>query len=78
MRSIRNNKGMVSALLADYKDQQFQEEGFPEEEEVVIVSPAPYRTIYENRYDNRFESNDKRYERDRFESNEIKRWVAGL
>jgi hypothetical protein len=60
MRSIRNNKDMVDALLADFK---LQDGGFNEDEDIPQSS---YTTSFNNRYDKRYES--------RLEtSNEIKR-----
>ena len=57
MRSIRNNKEMVSSLLADYKFQE-NEINKDYDNDESNVSPTPYKTIYENKYDNRFESNE--------------------
>lgn len=49
MRSIRSNKEMITALLADYKSQntaEFQDDGLP------VALPL------ENKYENRFETNE--------------------
>ncbi|XP_023245440.1 neurotrophin 1 [Copidosoma floridanum] len=67
MRSIRNNKEMVAALLADFK---VQDSGFADEED--FPQSSSYKTSYDNRY-------DKRYEKNRFEtSNEINRSALEL
>ncbi|XP_017892561.1 neurotrophin 1, partial [Ceratina calcarata] len=49
-RSLRSNKEMVAALLADYKSQDFDESG----ESLPISLPL------ENKYENRYESNEIR------------------
>ncbi|XP_001607462.2 neurotrophin 1 [Nasonia vitripennis] len=60
MRSIRNNKDMVAALLTDFDN---RDGGLSEDDDIPTSS---YKTSYDNRYDKRYEN--------RFEtSNEIKR-----
>lgn len=51
MRSLRNNKDMVAALLSDYKPQDSSNN-----EEFIVASP--YDTRYTNRYEGRFENNE--------------------
>lgn len=60
MRSIRNNKDMVAALLTDFDN---RDGGLSEDDDIPQSS---YKTSYDNRYNKRYEN--------RFEtSNEIKR-----
>lgn len=49
MRSIRSNREMVSALLADYKSQSNTE---------LYDDGLPQALPLENKYENRFESNE--------------------
>ncbi|KAF3429619.1 hypothetical protein E2986_08975 [Frieseomelitta varia] len=50
-RSLRSNKEMVTALLTDYKSQDFDDSG---------ESPPPIALPLENKYENRYESNEIR------------------
>ncbi|XP_011629502.1 neurotrophin 1 isoform X2 [Pogonomyrmex barbatus] len=52
IRSLRSNKEMVSALLTDYKAQDY---GSAEEK---LPSALPLENKYENRYESRYESNE--------------------
>ncbi|KAJ8680650.1 hypothetical protein QAD02_016437 [Eretmocerus hayati] len=66
MRSIRNNKDMVVALLADFKVPESALSDDDDENEDIDVPSSSYKTSYDHRYDKRYEN--------RFEtSNEIKR-----
>ena len=54
MRSIRSNKEMVTALLADYK----MEEIGNSEDEVSNQFLTNYEESHENKYENRFKINE--------------------
>uniref|UniRef100_A0ABD2W0I6 Spaetzle domain-containing protein n=1 Tax=Trichogramma kaykai TaxID=54128 RepID=A0ABD2W0I6_9HYME len=86
MRSIRNNKDMVSALLTDFKIKDYNNNLLREDDEVFLPTTRPgllgsSSSSYKTSYDHHHQS---RYHRDkpnlslspydnRFESNEIKR-----